>query len=75
MELDAVWQLVGISGWFIEFLERLMKECVLASSEDEASQTSDKESVSSSLTKDEDDDLFGPTTREPGSFTFDTQHF
>ncbi|KAI0082625.1 hypothetical protein K474DRAFT_1654738 [Panus rudis PR-1116 ss-1] len=27
-DLDAIWQLVGLSGWFIEFLERLMKECV-----------------------------------------------
>lgn len=26
---DAVWQLVGLSHWVIEFLERLMKACLL----------------------------------------------
>ncbi|TCD64663.1 60S ribosomal protein L7 [Steccherinum ochraceum] len=27
-DLEAIWQLVGLSTWFIDFLERLMKECV-----------------------------------------------
>ncbi|KAI0647318.1 hypothetical protein C8Q79DRAFT_908461 [Trametes meyenii] len=29
-DLDAVWQLVGMSGWIIELVERLLRECVLA---------------------------------------------
>lgn len=29
-DLDAVWQLVSLSGWVIEFTEELLKECVLA---------------------------------------------
>ncbi|KAI0780677.1 hypothetical protein BD413DRAFT_463229 [Trametes elegans] len=28
-DLDAVWQLVGMSGWVIELMEKLFKECVL----------------------------------------------
>lgn len=28
--VDAVWQLVSLSGWVIEFTEELLKECVLA---------------------------------------------
>ncbi|EIW60130.1 uncharacterized protein TRAVEDRAFT_120124 [Trametes versicolor FP-101664 SS1] len=28
-DLDAVWQLVGLSGWIIELVERLFKECIL----------------------------------------------
>ncbi|KAI0819541.1 hypothetical protein BC628DRAFT_1525877 [Trametes gibbosa] len=28
-DLDAAWQLVGLSGWIIELVERLFKECVL----------------------------------------------
>ncbi|THH26462.1 hypothetical protein EUX98_g7717 [Antrodiella citrinella] len=27
-DLDAIWQLVGLSTWFIDFLERLLKDCV-----------------------------------------------
>ncbi|KAL6305250.1 hypothetical protein BKA93DRAFT_845915 [Sparassis latifolia] len=29
-DLDAVWHLVGLSSWLIEFTESLLKECVLA---------------------------------------------
>ncbi|KAL4251734.1 hypothetical protein ABKN59_004474 [Abortiporus biennis] len=29
-DLDAIWQLVGISSWFVDFLEKLVKECVTA---------------------------------------------
>ena len=25
---DAVWQLVGMTGWIIEFVEKLLKECI-----------------------------------------------
>ncbi|KAI0333503.1 hypothetical protein GY45DRAFT_1319460 [Cubamyces sp. BRFM 1775] len=28
-DLDAVWQMVGLSGWIIELVERLFRECVL----------------------------------------------
>ncbi|KAI0372918.1 hypothetical protein BV20DRAFT_1014123 [Pilatotrama ljubarskyi] len=28
-DLDAVWQLVGLSGWIVELVERMFKECVL----------------------------------------------
>jgi len=34
-DLDAVWYLTGLCGYFVEFLQNLLKECVLfASSED-----------------------------------------
>ena len=25
---DAVWQLLGMTGWIIEFVEKLFKECI-----------------------------------------------
>ncbi|KAI0928422.1 hypothetical protein AcV5_005998 [Taiwanofungus camphoratus] len=28
-DLDAVWQLVGLSSWFIKFVEALLQECIL----------------------------------------------
>ncbi|KAI9057915.1 hypothetical protein FKP32DRAFT_1582820 [Trametes sanguinea] len=28
-DLDAVWQLVGLSGWVLELVEKLFKECIL----------------------------------------------
>ena len=34
--LEAIWQLVDLSTWFIDFLERLMKECIAFSDEDVA---------------------------------------
>ncbi|RDX56470.1 hypothetical protein OH76DRAFT_1550926 [Lentinus brumalis] len=27
-DLDAVWQLLGLTGWVIEFVEKLLKECI-----------------------------------------------
>ncbi|KAJ7172400.1 hypothetical protein C8R46DRAFT_147163 [Mycena filopes] len=30
-DLDAVWQLVGLSTWIVGFVEKLLKECVLCS--------------------------------------------
>jgi len=27
-DLEAIWQLVGLSTWFIDFMERLLKDCV-----------------------------------------------
>ncbi|KAJ7940556.1 hypothetical protein B0H13DRAFT_1938690 [Mycena leptocephala] len=30
-DLDAVWQLVGLSTWVVAFVEKLLKECVLSS--------------------------------------------
>jgi len=32
-DLNAAWHLVGLTGWIIEFFERLMKDCVLFSSD------------------------------------------
>ncbi|KAJ7632699.1 hypothetical protein FB45DRAFT_866294 [Roridomyces roridus] len=29
-ELDAVWQLVGISTWIVDFTEKLLRECILS---------------------------------------------
>jgi len=29
--IDAVWQLIGLCRWVVEFFEKLMKECVLYS--------------------------------------------
>lgn len=28
MCVDAVWQLLGITGWVIELVEKLFKECI-----------------------------------------------
>lgn len=28
LTLDAVWQLLGMTGWVIEFVEKLLKECI-----------------------------------------------
>jgi hypothetical protein len=47
--LEAVWQLVGLSSWGIEFLENLMKECVLFRPAGDVGQPQ----------SDENDDLFG----------------
>ncbi|KAJ7095311.1 hypothetical protein B0H15DRAFT_967571, partial [Mycena belliarum] len=33
-DLDAVWQLVGLSSWIVAFVEKLLKACVLASNVD-----------------------------------------
>ncbi|KAJ7343408.1 hypothetical protein DFH08DRAFT_962517 [Mycena albidolilacea] len=30
-DLDAVWQLVGLSAWAVGFVEKLVKECILSS--------------------------------------------
>lgn len=32
--IDAVWYLVAICGYFFEFLEKLLKECVLFASDE-----------------------------------------
>ena len=55
--LDTVWQLIGLTNWVVDFLERLMKECIL-SGEQPAGVEGDKADVD-----DSDDDLFGSAAR------------
>jgi len=52
-----VWQLIGLTNWVMDFLERLMKECVLFG-EQPAGVEGDKVDAD-----DSDDDLFGSTAR------------
>ncbi|TBU35719.1 hypothetical protein BD311DRAFT_783359 [Dichomitus squalens] len=35
-DLDAVWQLLGMTGWIIEFVEKLFKECIFVGERPEA---------------------------------------
>ncbi|EMD37984.1 hypothetical protein CERSUDRAFT_113104 [Gelatoporia subvermispora B] len=37
-DLDAVWQLVGVSGWLIEMLERLLRLCIVTGHASDAPQ-------------------------------------
>ena len=55
--LGTVWQLIGLTNWVMDFLERLMKECVLFG-EQPAGVEGDKVDAD-----DSDDDLFGSTAR------------
>ncbi|KAF7338233.1 hypothetical protein MVEN_02048500 [Mycena venus] len=55
-DLDAVWQLVGLSAWVVGFVEKLIKECILSSDLTGSSQ--------------DDDDLFessSPVFQTPAS--------
>lgn len=54
----AVWPLIGLTTWILEFLERLMKECVLF-----GQRPADAEGIRTDG-DDDDDDLFGSTPRE-----------
>lgn len=49
---DTVWQLIGLTNWVMDFLERLVKECVLF-----GEQPAGVEGVKAE--GDDDDDLFG----------------
>ncbi|KAF8212153.1 hypothetical protein K438DRAFT_1806059 [Mycena galopus ATCC 62051] len=40
-DLNAVWQLVGLSTWIVGFIEKLLKECVLSSDLTDSSQDDD----------------------------------
>jgi hypothetical protein len=42
MRKEAIWQLVGLSNWIIEFLESLMKACVLLVGQQGENQTIDR---------------------------------
>ncbi|KAI0362401.1 hypothetical protein OH77DRAFT_1500103 [Trametes cingulata] len=42
-DLDAVWQLVGLSGWIVELVERMFKECVLVGDNPAAGPSTPKE--------------------------------
>ncbi|TDL28517.1 hypothetical protein BD410DRAFT_781035 [Rickenella mellea] len=59
-DLEAVWQLIGVSGWLMEFLEKILKECVLFSS----AATTDGASGQGSAPppENDEDDLFGSTS-------------
>ena len=48
---DTVWQLIGLTNWILDFLERLMKECILFG---EQPACADGERADG----DDDDDLF-----------------
>ena len=52
---DTVWQLIGLTSWVMDYLERLMKECVLF-----GEQPAGGEGVKLDG-DDDDDDLFGST--------------
>jgi len=54
--LDTVWQLIGLTNWVMDFLERLMKECILFG-EQPVGVEGDRADVD-----DSDDDLFGSAT-------------
>lgn len=51
--LGTVWQLIGLTNWVLDFLERLMRECVLF-----GDQPADAEGTKVDG-NDDDDDLFG----------------
>ena len=53
LPLAAVWPLIGLTTWILEFLERLMKECVLF-----GQRPADAEGIEMDG-DDDDDDLFG----------------
>ncbi|KAH9857142.1 hypothetical protein C2E23DRAFT_375639 [Lenzites betulinus] len=42
-DLDAAWQLVGLSGWIIELVEKLFKECILIGGSPEVTPSTPKE--------------------------------
>lgn len=54
--LDTVWQLIGLTAWILDFLERLMKECVLFSE-----QPVSPEGAKADEVDDENEDIFGST--------------
>ena len=47
---DAVWQLLGLACWTIEFVERLFKECVFIGDRSDPGPTTPKENGSTPLT-------------------------
>ena len=57
----TVWQLIGLTNWVLDFLERLMKECVLFGEQPAGTEREKADG-------DDDDDLFGstPCERTPG---------
>jgi hypothetical protein len=55
---DTVWQLIGLTNWVMDFLERLVKECILF-----GERPAGVEGVKTDG-DDEDDDLFGSAPRE-----------
>lgn len=52
----TVWQLVGLTNWVLDFLERLMKECVLFGEQPAGTEGT---KVDGDDGDDDDDDLFG----------------
>lgn len=59
---DTVWQLIGLTNWVIDFLERLMKECILFC-EQPAGADGAKADGEDDDDDDEDEDLFGSAPR------------
>ena len=56
---DTVWQLIGLTNWVVDFLERLMKECILFG-EQPAGTGGGKVGEDDD---EDDDDLFGSASR------------
>jgi hypothetical protein len=52
---EAVWQLVGMSQWALEFTEQLMRQCILLN----AASASESLSESKMDVQSDGDDLFG----------------
>ncbi|KAI0322194.1 hypothetical protein OF83DRAFT_1094908, partial [Amylostereum chailletii] len=46
-DLDAIWPLVGLCGWFVRFLEELLRECILMTGDTEDAKLSNQEGASS----------------------------
>ncbi len=51
---DAVWQFIGICGWVINFVEKVMKEAMLINATNKPSSS-------------ETDDLFGAESSKPST--------
>lgn len=52
---DSVWQLIGLTNWVMDFLERLIKECVLFGEQPVGAEGAKADGDDD----DDDDDLFG----------------
>ncbi len=55
--LDTAWPLLGLSTWFVDFAERLMRDCVLYTSGDVTAPTENGQAEVH--IKEEDEDVFG----------------
>lgn len=56
--IDTVWQIIGLTNWVMDFVERLVKECVLFGEQPTGVEGEKMDG------DDGDDDLFGSAPRE-----------